>query len=68
MYKQLRLSKKTTISIEKFPETAKKVSNVYCNGIHKWGDKTSQICFYSLVFLTFRITYIIENKIGHCNS
>jgi len=60
MYKQLKITKKITITIEKFSSGCKKVSPVYRNGIRPF--KMQHYKVFSIVAGTYRIMFTLEGK------
>ena len=73
MYKSFKLTKRTTISFEKFRKPIKRLMHApisYHNGLHKHTDKINGIDFYFLTIYVFRLSIIIKckYKCGHCAS
>ena len=63
MYKSIKF-KNLTIAVNRFPATARRVSNVYLTGIRNW--KAQDANYYSLVIGRFRVMLSINKNIGEC--
>jgi hypothetical protein len=65
MYKSIQ-NKKYYLAVNKFPKTAKAVSNVYLSGIRNWDSDDMKT--YSIVLGTFRIMFGVKKNCGDCCS
>ncbi len=69
MYKCIKLTKKYSLTFNKFPKTAKNIKSIdaYSTGIRNWTADDSYN--YSIVLGTFRIIFSIEKtNVGCCQG
>ena len=67
MYKSIKITKRISISFEKFRKTRRELSIVYNNGFHKWKDDINGLNFYGITVSNFRLV-LNETKKCICGT